>query len=84
MAKDKSHQIDWRGMQILADEFTGTVSGSLTGQTAVAVTWTAANPNITPDGAITIANGGTPTVAELQQFCVELNAKIAAIIVALD
>lgn len=38
----------------------------------------------TANGAITIANAATPTVAELQEFCVELNAKMNAVIDALE
>lgn len=45
----------------------------------IAVTYTTGDPSITPDGAITIADGGTPTVDELLVFCVELNAAIAAL-----
>lgn len=37
----------------------------------------------TADGATTIANAASPTVAELLEFCVENRAKIAAIIAAL-
>ena len=37
----------------------------------------------TPNGATTIANAATPTVAELLEFCMENRAKIAAIIAAL-
>ncbi len=46
---------------------------------AIAITYSAADPEITTNGAITIANGGTPTVAELLEFCEELNAKITAL-----
>lgn len=45
----------------------------------IAITYTTGDPSITPDGAITIANGATPTVDELLEFCVELNAAIAAL-----
>jgi len=38
----------------------------------------------TPNGSVTVANASTPTVTELQEFCVELNAKINAIIDALE
>lgn len=38
----------------------------------------------TPNGAVTIANAATPTVAELQEAVVELNAKVSAIIAALE
>lgn len=37
----------------------------------------------TANGSVTIANAATPTVAELQEFCVELKAKVDAIIAAL-
>lgn len=84
MAHAKSNQMDFRGLEVLADQFTGKMGGALVGQTPVSVTFTAANPNLTPDGAVTIANGGTPTVVELQHFCLELNEKLNAIINALD
>ncbi len=45
----------------------------------IAVTYTTNDPGITPDGAITIADGSTPTVDELLEFCEELNAAIAAL-----
>lgn len=38
----------------------------------------------TANGSITIANAATPTVAELQEFCVELNAKLNAALAVLD
>ena len=37
----------------------------------------------TPDGATTITNAASPTVAELLEYCMENRAKIAAIITAL-
>lgn len=42
----------------------------------VAITYTASDPSITTDGAITIADGSSPTVDELLEFCEELNDKI--------
>jgi hypothetical protein len=33
----------------------------------------------TPNGAVTIANTATPTVVELLELCVELNAKVDAL-----
>lgn len=39
----------------------------------VGVTYTSNNPSITPDNAITIANGASVTAAELHQAFVELN-----------
>lgn len=50
----------------------------------IAVTYSSNDPSITADDAITIANGSTPTVAELLEFCEELNAKVSAIIDALE
>jgi hypothetical protein len=34
----------------------------------------------TPAGAVTIADADVPTVAELQEFCVEINAKVVGIL----
>ena len=45
----------------------------------IAVTYSSNDPSITPDGAITVADGGTPTVAELLEFCEELKAKVHAL-----
>ena len=50
----------------------------------VAITWSSNNPSITPNSAVTIANGTVPTVAELQELAVEINAKVSAIIDALQ
>ena len=44
----------------------------------VGETFTANDPSFSADGAITIADGSTPTVAELLEFCQELNAKNTA------
>lgn len=31
MAKDKAHQLDYKGLAVVADEFIGTVTGTITG-----------------------------------------------------
>lgn len=41
-------------------------------QTNFTLTYTTNDPTITPDGAVTIADGSTPTVAELLEFCEEI------------
>lgn len=46
---------------------------------AVAITYTLNDPSITTSGAVTVANGSVPTVAELLELCEELNAKLTAI-----
>lgn len=43
-----------------------------TQQTDFTIVYTANDPTITPDGSITIADGSTPTVAELLEFCEEI------------
>lgn len=60
-----------------------TPNAPLAGQTAVTATATTGTLP-TANGAVTIANAATPTVAELLEYCTELNAKIAAIQGALD
>lgn len=45
----------------------------------LSVTFTANDPSITADGAVTIADGDTPTVVELQEFCVELLTRVNAL-----
>lgn len=79
MPKPKHEQLDFDGLEILADEFTGTFNGTV--NTGVApVTATATTGTLpTANGSVTIANAATPTVNELLEFCVELNAKIAAL-----
>lgn len=79
----KHKQFDLSGMELIVDKIAakGTGTGIDSAQ-PIQITWTAANPNITPNGAVTIANGGTPTVLELQEFCVELNAKLNALLTA--
>jgi hypothetical protein len=57
---------------------------ALTGVSAITITYTTGDPSITPDGAVTIADGATPTVDELLEAVVELNAKVQAIIDALS
>lgn len=43
---------------------------------AVTITWTTGDPSITPNAAVTIADGATPTVTELQELAVELNDQV--------
>lgn len=65
----------------------GAVVASGTAGTTVAAivpTFTLNDPGITPNGALTIADGSTPTVSELLEYCEELNAKIAALSALLD
>lgn len=51
---------------------------------AVSIGYSAGTPVITPDGAVTISDGGTPTVNELLELCVELNTKVTALSSALQ
>lgn len=48
------------------------------GPTKLTVTATAGSLP-TPNGAVTIANAATPTVAELLELCMELKAKLDAL-----
>ena len=50
----------------------------------IAITYTSNDPSITPDGAVTVADGSTPTVAELLELCEEIIANQNAIIDALQ
>lgn len=56
----------------------------LDGQSDVTITYTTGDPEYTPTGSFTVANGATPTVSELLRLVLELNAKVDAIISALD
>ena len=70
--------------QQVASQIDGAVAAkaeivALTNMTVTATTGTLPTPN----NAVTIANAATPTVAELLEFCVELNAKVVAMTAAL-
>jgi hypothetical protein len=52
--------------------------------TDIAITYTSNDPTITPNGAVTIADGSAATVAELLELAEELIAKQNAIIDALQ
>ena len=45
----------------------------------VAVTYTTGNPNYTASGAVTVANGASPTNAELLDIALELRANVASL-----
>ena len=69
-------------------EFDASAKAAVAAKTEVAalaaVTVTATTGTLpTPNGSVTIVNAATPTVVELQEFCMENRAKIAAIIAAL-
>lgn len=72
----------------LAREVARQIEGSVAAKAQIAalsaMTATATAGTLpTADGSVTIANAATPTVAELQKFCVELKAKVDAIVAAL-
>lgn len=50
----------------------------------ITITYTSNDPGITPNQAVTVANGSTPTVAELLELCEELIANQNSIIDALQ
>lgn len=50
----------------------------------IAITYSSNDPTITPDGAVTVADGSAPTVGELLELVEELKANQDAIIVALE
>lgn len=54
-------------------------------QSAIAnITTTASSGTLpTADGSVTIANAASPTVTELQEYCVELEAKVEAVLGAM-
>ncbi len=80
---EKLQRVGMAGEQAKLIQSSTVGASPLTGQTAVAVTATTGTlPTV--DGAVTIANAATPTVAELLAYCTELNAKVAAITAALD
>ena len=46
---------------------------------ALTITYTTDDPAITANGATTVADGDTPTVQELLELCVELNALVVTL-----
>lgn len=59
--------------------------GVLQAGAVAALTVTATTGSLpTANGSVTIANAASPTVAELQEFCVELNARLNALRTALQ
>ena len=85
---DKRRLVELSMVPELAKEVASQIDGAVAAKTEVAAlaanTVTATTGTLpTPNGATTIANAATPTVAELLEFCMENRAKIAAIIAAL-
>lgn len=76
MPKPKHQQMDFRGLELVADEFTGTLSGALTGVTALTDSSTGTS------GGNTIA--AVSDVATAANAIATLAAKVNAIIAALD
>jgi hypothetical protein len=69
MPLDKSHQMDFLGLEIVASEFTGTVNGSVTNASIEALT-----PVATADGT-----DAATTQALANALKVKLNQVIAAL-----
>ena len=85
---DKRRLVELSMVPELAKEVASQIDGAVAAKTQVAAlaanTVTATTGTLpTPNGATTIANAATPTVAELLEFCTENRVKIAAIIAAL-
>lgn len=49
MAKPKHEQMDFKGLELVADEFTGTFNGPVTGVTATSVPATPISPGTATD-----------------------------------
>lgn len=94
MPKDKSHQLDYRGLEILADEFTGSINGSLTGVAALTNnTGATANDTVEDVPAATAASTDTSaasltstnaSLTAIENNISDLTAKVNAIIAALS
>jgi len=72
----------------LATEVVSQIGGAVAAKTQIAalsnLTSTATTGSLpTANGSVTISVAATPTVAELLEYCVELEAKVEAIIAAL-
>lgn len=50
----------------------------------VVITYTTGDPSITPDAAVTIADGAAPTASELLELVVELQAEVDALKASLE
>lgn len=72
LAKEAAKQID-------AAVSSKTLVAALTNMSVTATTGSLPTPN----NAVVIANTATPTVVELLEFCVELNAKLVAMTAAI-
>lgn len=86
---DKSKRVDLKGLYIkcagLVDASNNVLRTTQGANIApVAITFSTGDPSITPNSAVTIANGATPTVNELLEYCEELNAKLNTVITALE
>ena len=77
MAYPKNKQLDFKGMELIVDriQVLGTGASAAQNGAAVAISYTTGSPPV-PNGAVTVANAATPTVAELLEICVEINAKL--------
>ena len=73
------------GTGIAVTNGSGSITLAIDSDTAIAdITTTATSGTLpTPDGSVTIADASTPTVAELLEYCVELEAKLEAALAAL-
>ena len=75
MSKDRSHQMDFKGLELVADEFTGTVNGALSGVTVLTN-----STGVTPDS--TVENVPAATAASSDTSAASLtstNASLTAI-----
>lgn len=71
----KCRELEVNGTQFLAAQ----ASNIADADNDITITYTTGDPSITTNGAITIADGSTPTVGELLEFCEELNDAVAAL-----
>ena len=73
------------GTGISVTNGSGSITLAIDSDTAISdITTTATSGTLpTPDGSVTIADASTPTVTELLEYCVELEAKLEAVLTAL-
>lgn len=67
------------GTQVVGAQAATVAAPAAQTQTAVTVTYTANTPAAAANGALTIADGDTPTVAELLEYCRELHAQLVLV-----
>lgn len=91
MANVSNYKEPGGGVTVIGGELRMASGGTLTAAgtqasaiSDIAITYSSNDPSITPNGAVTVTDGSTPTVGELLELCEEIIANQNAIIDALQ